>query len=121
MVEPGIGLSLFNEMEARFWLSGYTHSENRWRVSLVPASGEPFLVIRALDAAALRDRSSPSDIATFRDWCGNGAMVRPVTPPAPPLASPCPSCQLLCWVLRLCPSRQRGTARRKGRQRTCPT
>ena len=78
MVEPGIGLSLFNEMEARFWLSGYTHSENRWRVSLVPASGEPFLVIRALDAAALRDRSWLSDIVTFRDWCGNGAMVRPV-------------------------------------------
>ena len=68
MVEQGIGLSLFDEMEALFWLSGYANSENRWRISLVPASGEPFFVIRAPDAAALRDRSWLSNIVTFRDW-----------------------------------------------------
>jgi Xaa-Pro aminopeptidase len=70
MVEQGIGLSLFDEMEALFWLSGYANSENRWRVSLVPASGEPFFVIRAPDAAALRDRSWLSNIVTFRNCCG---------------------------------------------------
>lgn len=68
MVEQGIDLSLFDEMEALFWLSGYANSENRWRVCLVPTSGEPFFVIRALDAAALRDRTWLSDIVTFRDW-----------------------------------------------------
>ena len=68
MVKHGIDLALFDEMEALFWLSGYANSENRWRACLVPASGEPFFVIRALDAAPLRDRTWLSDIVTFRDW-----------------------------------------------------
>ena len=68
MAERGIDLALFDEMEALFWLSGYANSENRWRACLVPAAGEPFFVIRALDASALRDRTWLSDIATFRDW-----------------------------------------------------
>lgn len=68
MVERGIDLALFDEMEALFWLSGYANSENRWRACLVPANGEPFFVIRALDAAALRDRTWITDIVTFRDW-----------------------------------------------------
>jgi Xaa-Pro aminopeptidase len=68
MVEGGIDLALFDEMEALFWLSGYANSENRWRACLVPATGEPFFVIRALDAAALRDRTWLTDIVTFRDW-----------------------------------------------------
>ena len=55
-------------MEAMFWLSGYANSENRWRACLVPAAGEPFFVIRALDAAPLRDRTWLSDIVTFHDW-----------------------------------------------------
>jgi hypothetical protein len=29
MMEQGIGLSLFDEMEALFWLSGYANSQNR--------------------------------------------------------------------------------------------
>jgi Xaa-Pro aminopeptidase len=68
MAERGIGLALFDEMEALFWLSGYANSENRWRACLVPAKGEPFFVIRALDASALRDRTWLTDITTFRDW-----------------------------------------------------
>ena len=68
MAERGIDLALFDEMEALFWLSGYANSENRWRACLVPAKGEPFFVIRALDAAALRDRTWLTDITTFRDW-----------------------------------------------------
>src|SRR5689334_17519724 len=68
MVERGIDLALFDEMEALFWLSGYANSENRWRACLLPATGEPFFVIRALDAAALRDRTWLTDIVTFRDW-----------------------------------------------------
>jgi Xaa-Pro aminopeptidase len=68
MVKSGIELAIFDEMEAMFWLSGYANSENRWRACLVPAAGEPFFVIRALDAAALRERTWLSDIVTFHDW-----------------------------------------------------
>jgi Xaa-Pro aminopeptidase len=68
MVKRGIDLALFDEMEALFWLSGYANSENRWRACVVPAAGEPFFFIRALDAAALRDRTWLSDIETYRDW-----------------------------------------------------
>ncbi len=68
MVKRGDDLALFDEMEAMFWLSGYANSENRWRACVVPATGEPFFFIRALDAAALRDRSWLSDIETYRDW-----------------------------------------------------
>ncbi len=68
MAQQGTTLALFDEMEAMFWLSGYANSENRWRACLVPAVGEPFFVIRALDAAALRDRTWLTDIVTYRDW-----------------------------------------------------
>lgn len=68
MGERGIDLALFDEMEALFWLSGYANSENRWRACLVPAEGEPFFLIRALDAGALRERTWLSDIVTYRDW-----------------------------------------------------
>ena len=67
MVKSGIELAIFDEMEAMFWLSGYANSENRWRACLVPAAGEPFFVIRAVDAAALRERTWLSDIVTFHD------------------------------------------------------
>jgi Xaa-Pro aminopeptidase len=68
MRERGIDLALFDEMEALFWLSGYANSENRWRACLVPASGEPFFLIRSLDAAALRERTWLSDVVIYRDW-----------------------------------------------------
>jgi Xaa-Pro aminopeptidase len=68
MAKRGVDLALFDEMEALFWLSGYANSENRWRACVVPAAGEPFFFIRALDAAALRDRTWLSDIETYRDW-----------------------------------------------------
>ena len=68
MAERRVDLALFDEMEALHWLAGYANSENRWRACLVPAEGEPFFLIRALDAAALRERSWLSDIVTYRDW-----------------------------------------------------
>lgn len=68
LVERGIDLALFDEMEALFWIAGYANSENRWRACLVPAAGEPFFVIRALDAAPLRQRTWLTEIVTYRDW-----------------------------------------------------
>ena len=68
MVEHGIDLALFDEMEALFWLAGYANSENRWRACLVPLAGEPFFIIRALDATPLRESTWLSDIVAYRDW-----------------------------------------------------
>jgi Xaa-Pro dipeptidase len=75
MAAQNVDLALFDEMEAIFWLSGYANSENRWRACLVPAEGEAFCVIRALDAAPLRERTWLSDIVTFRDWDDPVAVV----------------------------------------------
>lgn len=64
----GVVAGLFDEMEAMTWISGYGNSENRWRCIVVPVEGEPFFVIRALDATPCRDRCWFPEILTFRDW-----------------------------------------------------
>ncbi|MGH8325900.1 MAG: M24 family metallopeptidase [Steroidobacteraceae bacterium] len=63
-----VTLAIFDEIEAMTWISGYGNSENRWRACAVPLEGEPFFLIRALDAGPLRARSWITDITTFRDW-----------------------------------------------------
>lgn len=64
----GVAAGIFDECEAMAWLTGYGNSENRWRCLVVPARGEPFILIRALDATPCRDRSAVSEIGTFLDW-----------------------------------------------------
>src|SRR5919199_3361110 len=64
----GVDLGLFDEIEAMTWLSGYGNSENRWRCVGVPVEGEPFFLIRALDAGPCRQRSWIADVPSFRDW-----------------------------------------------------
>lgn len=64
----GVALAIFDEIEAMTWISGYGNSENRWRACCVPLEGEPFFLIRALDAGPLRARSWITDVTTFRDW-----------------------------------------------------
>jgi Xaa-Pro dipeptidase len=63
-----VDIALFDEIEAMTWLSGYGNSENRWRCVGIPLEGEPFFVIRALDAGPCRFRTWISDVVTFRDW-----------------------------------------------------
>jgi Xaa-Pro dipeptidase len=63
-----VDVALFDEIEAMLWLSGYGNSENRWRCVGVPLDGEPFFLIRALDAGPCRQRTWISDVPTFRDW-----------------------------------------------------
>jgi len=63
-----VDVALFDEIEAMFWLSGYGNSENRWRCVGIPTDGEPFFMIRALDAGPCRQRTWISDIPHFRDW-----------------------------------------------------
>jgi Xaa-Pro dipeptidase len=64
----GVDVALFDEIEAMTWLSGFGNSENRWRCVGVPLEGEPFFLIRALDASPCRQRTWITDVPTFRDW-----------------------------------------------------
>ena len=68
MTKAGVDVALFDEIEAMTWLSGYGNSENRWRCVGIPLEGEPFFLIRALDATPCRQRSWITDVPTFRDW-----------------------------------------------------
>lgn len=63
-----VDVALFDEIEAMIWLTGYGNSENRWRCVGIPLEGEPFFLIRALDATPCRQRSWIEDVPTFRDW-----------------------------------------------------
>jgi Xaa-Pro aminopeptidase len=63
-----VDIALFDEIEAMTWLTGYGNSENRWRCVGIPLEGEPFFLIRALDATPCRQRSWIDDVPTFRDW-----------------------------------------------------
>ena len=68
MRSADVDVALFDEIEAMTWLSGFGNSENRWRCVGVPVEGEPFFLIRALDASPCRQRSWITDVPTFRDW-----------------------------------------------------
>ena len=68
MRQAGVDVALFDEIEAMTWLSGFGNSENRWRCVGVPLEGEPFFLIRALDASPCRQRTWITDVPTFRDW-----------------------------------------------------
>ncbi|WP_149540632.1 M24 family metallopeptidase [Siccirubricoccus phaeus] len=64
----GVAAALFDEIEAMAWLSGYGSSLNRWRCLVVPLIGEPFILIRALDAAVCRERAAGVEVIPYRDW-----------------------------------------------------
>jgi Xaa-Pro aminopeptidase len=68
MRAAGADVALFDEIEAMTWLSGYGNSANRWRCVGVPVDGDPFFLIRALDATPCRQRSWIEHVPTFRDW-----------------------------------------------------
>ncbi|MCO6418537.1 Xaa-Pro peptidase family protein [Siccirubricoccus sp. KC 17139] len=64
----GVAAAIFDEIEAMAWLSGYGSSLNRWRCLVVPLIGEPFILIRAHDAAVCRARASVVEVIPYRDW-----------------------------------------------------
>jgi Xaa-Pro aminopeptidase len=68
MGEQAVDLVLVDEIEAMTWLSGFGNTENRWRCVGVPLEGEPFFLIRSLDATPCRQRSWIADVPTFCDW-----------------------------------------------------
>lgn len=66
--KAGVAAGLFDEIEAMAWIGGYGSSLNRWRCLVVPVEGEPFILIRALDANVCRGQSWVRDVLTYRDW-----------------------------------------------------
>jgi len=66
--QAGAAVAIFDELEAMFWIAGYTVSENRWRCCVVPAEGEPFFFLRSLDVAPLLERSWLTDVVSCDDW-----------------------------------------------------
>jgi Xaa-Pro aminopeptidase len=68
MAASAVDVALFDEMEPMAWISGYANSQNRYRCVVVPRDGEPFFLIRSLDAGPMRQRSWIADVVTFRDW-----------------------------------------------------
>lgn len=63
-----VEVALFDEIEAMTWISGFGSSANRWRCVAIPLEGEPFFLIRALDASVCRERTWIADVPTYRDW-----------------------------------------------------
>ena len=68
MADRGLDCAILDEPEMMAWLSGYAVSENLWRACVVPASGEPLLLVRKLDVPPARQRSWMEDIVGFGDW-----------------------------------------------------
>jgi Xaa-Pro aminopeptidase len=68
MRERNLDWTILDEPETMGWLSGYSVSENLWRACVVPAQGEPVLLIRKLDIAPARQRTWLHDIVSFSDW-----------------------------------------------------
>lgn len=68
MAAASVDVCLLDEIESMIWLAGYGNSENRWRCVVVPLEGEPFFVIRALDAGPCRAQTWIRDVLPFKDW-----------------------------------------------------
>lgn len=68
LAQRNVDCAILDEPELMSWLSGYTVSENLWRACIVPAKGEPFLLVRKLDMPPARQRTWFADIVGFGDW-----------------------------------------------------
>lgn len=67
MAEAGAELLLVDHAELLSWLTGYTVSETMYRAAFLPREGEPWFVLRELDAGPCRDACWFSDIVGFPD------------------------------------------------------
>ncbi|CAD5257062.1 Xaa-Pro dipeptidase [Bosea sp. 62] len=67
MAEVDAELLLVDHAEFLAWLTGYTVSETMYRAAFLPREGEPWFVLRALDAGPCRDACWFADIVGFAD------------------------------------------------------
>lgn len=67
MAEAGAELLLVDHAEFLAWLTGYTVSETMYRAAFLPREGDPWFVLRELDAGPCRDACWFADIVGFAD------------------------------------------------------
>lgn len=67
MAEAGADLVVVDHSELLAWLSGYTVSETMYRAAFLPREGEPWFVLRELDAGPCRDACWFADIVGYPD------------------------------------------------------
>jgi Xaa-Pro aminopeptidase len=67
MAAAGAELLLVDHAEFLAWLTGYTVSETMYRAAFLPREGEPWFVLRELDAGPCRDACWFADIVGFPD------------------------------------------------------
>lgn len=67
MAEARADLLLVDHAEFLAWLTGYTVSETMYRAAFLPRDGEPWFVLRELDAGPCRDACWFDDIVGFAD------------------------------------------------------
>ncbi|RYE78546.1 MAG: aminopeptidase P family protein, partial [Hyphomicrobiales bacterium] len=75
MAETGAELLLVDHAEFLAWLTGYTVSETMYRAAFLPREGEPWFVLRELDAGPCRDACWFSDIVGFADTAEPHAVM----------------------------------------------
>jgi Xaa-Pro dipeptidase len=75
MASSGMDLLLVDHAEFMQWLTGYTVSETMYRCALVPAAGEPWIVLRALDEGPARAKSWVGAVIGYSDWSDPYAEV----------------------------------------------
>ena len=75
MAEVGAELLLVDHAECLAWLTGYTVSETMYRAAFLPLEGEPWFVLRDLDAGPCRDACWFADIVGFPDTADPQAVM----------------------------------------------
>jgi Xaa-Pro aminopeptidase len=75
MAEAGAELLLIDHAEFLAWLTGYTVSETMYRAAFLPLEGEPWFVLRDLDAEPCRTACWFADILGFPDTAEPHAVM----------------------------------------------
>lgn len=75
MRTAGADLLLIDHAELLAWATGYTVSETMYRAAFLPLEGEPWFVLRDLDAGPCRDACWFSDIVGYPDTAEPQAVM----------------------------------------------
>jgi Xaa-Pro aminopeptidase len=68
MAERGIDLLILDQSEKCYYLLGYSIAETFYRACLVPATGEPVMVLRKMDVGPCEERTWIDGVIGFDDW-----------------------------------------------------
>ncbi len=68
MAERGVDLLILDQSEKCYYLLGYDIAETLYRACLVPAAGEPVMVLRKVDMGPCEEKTWIEDVVGFDDW-----------------------------------------------------